>query len=159
MVDAPDPADFLTFSVWYVSQGYGHIQSMPAFDSDSLAQAASSLSRHDQGVDSWHARSTRGFAVVGMCKNLTRQALAWYPSVMKLTDLIAVIRAQADVAEGDAMKIAKGLIERGLIKGDVRTDPSTVETRACECCGRRFHPSHGGTRYCSGKCVAIVEHL
>ena len=78
---------------------------------------------------------------------------------MKLTDLIAVIRAQADVTEGDALKIAKGLIERGLIKGDVRTDPSTVETRACECCGRRFHPSHGGARYCSGRCVAIVEHL
>ncbi len=78
---------------------------------------------------------------------------------MKLTDLIAAIRAQADVTEGDAMKIAKGLIGRGLIKGDVRTDPSTVETRACECCGRQFHPSHEGARYCSGKCASHFEHL
>ena len=40
VVDAPEPEALLTFSVWYVNQGYGHIQSMPAFDSDTLAQAA-----------------------------------------------------------------------------------------------------------------------
>ena len=41
VVDTPEPEALLTFSVWYVSQGYGHVQSMPAFDSDTLAQAAS----------------------------------------------------------------------------------------------------------------------
>ena len=40
VVDAPDPEALLTFSVWYVSQGFGHIQSMPAFDADTLARAA-----------------------------------------------------------------------------------------------------------------------
>ena len=37
VVDARDPADVLTFTLWYVSQGYGRIESMPAFDLDSLA--------------------------------------------------------------------------------------------------------------------------
>jgi len=41
VVDTSDPEALLTFSVWYVSQGYGHVQSMPAFDSDTLARAAS----------------------------------------------------------------------------------------------------------------------
>jgi uncharacterized protein with GYD domain len=41
VVDAPDPEALLTFSVWYVSQGYGHIQSMPAFDAKTFAQAVS----------------------------------------------------------------------------------------------------------------------
>ena len=40
VVDTSDPEALLTFSVWYVSQGYGHVQSMPAFDSDTLARAA-----------------------------------------------------------------------------------------------------------------------
>jgi uncharacterized protein with GYD domain len=43
VVDVPEPEDLLTFSVWYVSQGYGHIQSMPAFDEDTLARAASKI--------------------------------------------------------------------------------------------------------------------
>ncbi len=41
IVDAPDPEALLTFSVWYVVQGYGRVQSMPAFDSETLARAVS----------------------------------------------------------------------------------------------------------------------
>ena len=41
IVDAPDPQALLTFSIWYVTQGYGRIQSMPAFDPETLAQTAS----------------------------------------------------------------------------------------------------------------------
>ena len=40
VVDTPEAEALLTFSVWYVNQGYGHIHSMPAFDSETLAQAA-----------------------------------------------------------------------------------------------------------------------
>lgn len=40
VVDVPDPEALLTFTVWYVTQGYGRIQSMPAFDTDTLARAA-----------------------------------------------------------------------------------------------------------------------
>lgn len=39
VVDTPEPEALLTFSLWYVTQGYGHIQSMPAFDIDALARA------------------------------------------------------------------------------------------------------------------------
>lgn len=31
-VDAPDPDAVLAFSIWYASQGYGRLQSLPAFD-------------------------------------------------------------------------------------------------------------------------------
>lgn len=31
VVDAPDPEAMLGFSVWYASQGFGRIQSLPAF--------------------------------------------------------------------------------------------------------------------------------
>ena len=37
VVDAPEPEDLLTFTLWYVSQGYGRIETMPAFDLDALA--------------------------------------------------------------------------------------------------------------------------
>ncbi len=40
VVEAPEPEALLTFSVWYVSQGYGHIQTMPAFDPETMARAA-----------------------------------------------------------------------------------------------------------------------
>ncbi|MFQ5776085.1 MAG: GYD domain-containing protein [Kiloniellaceae bacterium] len=40
VVEAPDPEALLTFSIWYVTQGFGRIQSMPAFDADTLARAA-----------------------------------------------------------------------------------------------------------------------
>ena len=43
MVDTPDPEALLTFSVWYVTQGFGHIQSMPAFDPDTLARATAKV--------------------------------------------------------------------------------------------------------------------
>ncbi len=38
-VDAPNPETVLAFSVWYVSQGYGRIQSMPAFEAKTYQQA------------------------------------------------------------------------------------------------------------------------
>lgn len=40
IVEAPEPDALLTFSLWYVSQGYGRIESMPAFDVETLAAAA-----------------------------------------------------------------------------------------------------------------------
>ena len=43
VVDTSDPAALLTFSVWYVTQGYSHIQTMPAFDPDTLARAAAKV--------------------------------------------------------------------------------------------------------------------
>ncbi len=43
VVDTPEPEDLLTFSVWYVTQGFGHIQSMPAFDLDTLARATAKV--------------------------------------------------------------------------------------------------------------------
>ncbi len=43
VVDTPEPEDLLTFSVWYVTQGFGHIQSMPAFDPDTLARATAKV--------------------------------------------------------------------------------------------------------------------
>ena len=43
VVDAPEPEALLTFSVWYVTQGFGHIQSMPAFDDETLARSISQI--------------------------------------------------------------------------------------------------------------------
>ena len=43
VVDTPEPQALLTFSIWYVTQGYGHIHSMPAFDQETLAQAAAAV--------------------------------------------------------------------------------------------------------------------
>lgn len=43
VVDTPEPERLLTFSVWYVSQGYGRILSMPAFDQQTLARAATGV--------------------------------------------------------------------------------------------------------------------
>ncbi len=40
IVEAPEPDALLTFSLWYVSQGYGRIESMPVFDAETLAGAA-----------------------------------------------------------------------------------------------------------------------
>ena len=31
VVEAPDPDAMLSFSVWYASQGFGRIESLPAF--------------------------------------------------------------------------------------------------------------------------------
>lgn len=39
IVDTPEPEALLTFSVWYAGQGYGHIQSMPAFDPATMDKA------------------------------------------------------------------------------------------------------------------------
>jgi len=32
VVDAPDPEAMLSFSVWYASQGFGRLESLPAFE-------------------------------------------------------------------------------------------------------------------------------
>jgi len=34
VVDAPNPEAMLSFSIWYVTQGLGRIQSLPAFDAE-----------------------------------------------------------------------------------------------------------------------------
>ena len=44
VVEAPSPEAMLAFSVWYVRQGYGRIQSLPAFDDAALRFAATTLS-------------------------------------------------------------------------------------------------------------------
>jgi len=43
IVETPEPDALLTFSLWYVSQGYGRIESMPAFDAETLAGAADKI--------------------------------------------------------------------------------------------------------------------
>ncbi len=40
IVDAPDAEAVLTLSLWYANQGYGRIQSLPAFDPKTIEQAA-----------------------------------------------------------------------------------------------------------------------
>ncbi len=40
VVDAPDAEAVLTLSLWYANQGYGRIQTMPAFDPITIEQAA-----------------------------------------------------------------------------------------------------------------------
>jgi uncharacterized protein with GYD domain len=39
VVDAPNPDAVLAFSVWYAQQGFGKVQSMPAFDEKTMAKA------------------------------------------------------------------------------------------------------------------------
>jgi uncharacterized protein with GYD domain len=39
VVDAPDAQTMLAFSVWYAQQGYGRVQSMPAFDERTMVTA------------------------------------------------------------------------------------------------------------------------
>lgn len=39
IVDAPSADAMLAFSVWYVKQGFGHFQSMPAFDMAAMDRA------------------------------------------------------------------------------------------------------------------------
>ena len=73
---------------------------------------------------------------------------------MRFTDLITTIRTHADVSESDAQAIAKGLIEGGLITGDV-----VIQPKLCESCGHLFYPDHKTARYCSPKCASIFEHL
>ena len=40
VVDAPDAEAVLALSLWYASQGYGRIQTMPAFDPKTIERAA-----------------------------------------------------------------------------------------------------------------------
>jgi len=39
VVDAPNPEAMLAFSVWYAQEGFGRLQSMPAFDMATMAKA------------------------------------------------------------------------------------------------------------------------
>jgi uncharacterized protein with GYD domain len=39
VIDSPDPEAALAFSVWYANQGYGRIQTLPAFDLDVMERA------------------------------------------------------------------------------------------------------------------------
>ncbi len=39
VIDSPDPGAALAFSVWYANQGYGRIQTLPAFDLDAMERA------------------------------------------------------------------------------------------------------------------------
>jgi uncharacterized protein with GYD domain len=44
VMDAPTPEAMLSFSVWYVSQGFGRIQSLPAFDAKTFDAAVKQAS-------------------------------------------------------------------------------------------------------------------
>ncbi|MGQ0664865.1 MAG: GYD domain-containing protein [Pseudomonadota bacterium] len=39
VVEAPDAEAMLAFSVWYADQGYGRLQSLPAFDERAMVKA------------------------------------------------------------------------------------------------------------------------
>ncbi len=39
VVDAPNPEAMLSFSVWYAAQGFGRIESLPAFDAPTFEAA------------------------------------------------------------------------------------------------------------------------
>ena len=41
-MDAPNPEAMLAFSVWYAEQGYGRMNSMPAFDERQMVAALKS---------------------------------------------------------------------------------------------------------------------
>jgi uncharacterized protein with GYD domain len=50
VVDAPEPDALLTFSLWYVSQGYGRVEAMPAFDMDTRSRAPPKRPEHGPGT-------------------------------------------------------------------------------------------------------------
>ncbi len=39
IVDSPSAESLLTFSAWYVGEGFGRFESLPAFDNETLARA------------------------------------------------------------------------------------------------------------------------
>ena len=43
LMEAPDAAAMLAFSVWYGQQGFGSIQTLPAFDEADMATALAKL--------------------------------------------------------------------------------------------------------------------
>lgn len=45
VVDAPNPEAMLSFSIWYVSQGLGRIQSLPAFDAGDFEAAVKAAAK------------------------------------------------------------------------------------------------------------------
>ncbi len=40
VVDCPDAESILAFSMWYAGEGFGQVESLPAFDSETLVRAA-----------------------------------------------------------------------------------------------------------------------
>jgi uncharacterized protein with GYD domain len=45
VVDAPNPEAVLSFSVWYASQGFGRVQSLPAFEPQAFEAAVREASK------------------------------------------------------------------------------------------------------------------
>jgi len=45
VVDAPNPEAVLSFSVWYASQGFGRVQSLPAFEPQAFEAAVKVASK------------------------------------------------------------------------------------------------------------------
>jgi uncharacterized protein with GYD domain len=43
IVDTPTPEALLTFTIWYATEGFGRIQSMPAFEPDTLLRAIENI--------------------------------------------------------------------------------------------------------------------
>jgi len=49
VVDAPDSQAMLAFSVWYAQQGYGRLQSLPAFDERTMVSALKKAGARGKG--------------------------------------------------------------------------------------------------------------
>lgn len=43
IVDAPDPESASAFSLWYMQQGFGRIQTMRAYDSDEFSRISNKI--------------------------------------------------------------------------------------------------------------------
>ena len=43
VVDAPDVDSVLSMSIWYADKGFGHIQTLPAFDSETIKNVTDKL--------------------------------------------------------------------------------------------------------------------
>jgi len=52
VVDAPNPESMLAFSIWYGEQGYGRLESLPAFDERTMVKSL-------QGAGMRRARASR----------------------------------------------------------------------------------------------------
>jgi uncharacterized protein with GYD domain len=57
VIDAPNGEAALRFSVWYASQGYGRIQTLPAYDASVMEEAAQGQRRKGKKRE---ARSAKG---------------------------------------------------------------------------------------------------
>ena len=43
VIDSPDAESALAISMWYADKGFGHIQTLPAYDSETMEKAAAKL--------------------------------------------------------------------------------------------------------------------